>query len=110
MYSGNTNPAFDFLDRSPEDELVLDRVREYIEQGKENGEIRTDIDTNIILMRIAVIVTGNVFYWCVFEGDSDVAYQTDDMLKQYLLTTAVDPNIKIDLPPIEREGRFSEYQ
>lgn len=110
LYSGNTNPAFDFLDRSPEDELVLDRVREYIEQGKENGEIRTDIDTNIILMRIAVIVTGNVFYWCVFEGDSDVAYQTDDMLKQYLLTTAVDPNIKIDLPPIEREGRFSEYQ
>lgn len=108
LYSSNTNPAFDFLDRSKEDELVLDRVREYIECGKEKGEIRTDIDTEIIMMRIAVIVTGNIFYWCVFAGDFDLEYQVDKMLGDYLLSIAANPNLTIDLPPIEREGRFSD--
>ncbi len=108
LYAGNTNPAFDFFNRSSEEELVLDRVRVYIEQGKENGEIRADISTDVILARIAVIVTGNIFYWCVFEGDYDVAFQIDDMLGQYLLTTAKSPNLTINLPPVEHEGKYPE--
>ena len=110
LYSGNTNPVFDFFNRSSEEELVLDRVRDYIDTGKEKGEIRADIATDVILSRIAVIVTGNIFYWCVFEGDYDVAFQTDDMLCQYLLTTAKDPNLTVDLPPVEREGKYPEHQ
>jgi TetR/AcrR family transcriptional regulator, fatty acid metabolism regulator protein len=108
LYSGNTNPSFNFLDRSPEEELVLDRVREYIEQGKEKGEIDKEVATDLILARIAIIVTGNVFYWCVFEGDYDLAYQVDDMLGKYLLSVAKDDSLTINLPPVEREGLFSD--
>ena len=108
LYAGNTNPAFDFMNREPEEELVLDRVREYIDEGKRVGEIREDISTDIIMLRIATIVTGNIFYWCVFGGDFDLAYQTDDMLRQYLQSTAVDTNLPIRLEPLERGGAFSE--
>ncbi len=108
LYAANTNPIFDFLHRGAEDELVLDRVRDYIEDGKKDGVIREDIPTDTIMLRIATVVTGMVFYWCVFKGDFDIAYQTDDMLKNYLLTTAVDPDLEINLAPLEREGLFSE--
>lgn len=106
LYSGITNPIFNFMERSAEDELVLDRVREYVEQGKEAGEIDKDVPTDVILLRIAVIVTGNIYYWCVFRGDIDLAYQTDSMMQDYLMSVAADESISIDLPPVESDGPF----
>lgn len=107
VYAANTNPVFNFMDRTSDEELVLDRVREYIEEGKASGELRSDVGTDQILLNIASIVTGSIFYWCVFEGDVDIAYQVDNLLKTYLLTLAVDPALTVDLKELPHEGRFA---
>lgn len=109
LYAANTNPVFDFLDRNPEEALILDRVGEYIEEGKAKGEIRADVPTDIAMLRIATITTGSIFYWCTFKGDFDLAYQADDLMEIYLRSIAADPNISINLSELPREGKFSQY-
>lgn len=105
LYAANTNPTFNFLERDPENEMVLDRVKEYLIEGKAAGEVRQDVDINKALLRIGVIITGNIYYWCVFEGRIDLASLTDTMLQDYLKSLATDPNAEFTLEPIsEQEG------
>lgn len=108
LYAANNSPFFDFVHRDSEDELVLDVIRAYLEEGQEEGDIRKDIDMDEALLRIAALVTGSLFYWCVFKGQMDVAYETDEALRTYLLSLAVDPNIEMTLPRLVKEGTFLE--
>lgn len=101
LYSANLNPFFDFLHRESEDELILGAVRSYLEEGKQEGIIKPDIDIDEALLRIAGTVTGLLFYWCTFKGKFNIAYQADSMLTLYLRSIAVDPDIEINLEPLE---------
>ena len=100
LYAANTNQAFNFLERDPKNEMVLDRVREYLIEGKASGEIRSDVDINMALLRIGVIITGMIYYWCIFGGRIDLASQTDLMLQDYLITLAANKNASFELEPI----------
>ena len=100
LYAANTNQAFNFLERDPKNEMVLDRVREYLIEGKASGEIRSDVDINMALLRIGVIITGMIYYWCIFGGRIDLASQTDLMLQNYLITLAANKNASFELEPI----------
>lgn len=100
LYAANTNPTFNFLERDPENEMVLDRVKDYLIEGKASGEIRSDVDINTALLRIGVIITGNIYYWCVFGGRIDLASLTDEMLQDYLKSLATDPNVEFTLEPL----------
>jgi AcrR family transcriptional regulator len=97
LYAANTNPTFNFLERDPESEMVLDRVKDYLIEGKSSGEIRSDVDINTALLRIGVIITGNIYYWCVFEGRIDLASHTDAMLQDYLRSLATDKDVQFTL-------------
>lgn len=105
LYAANTNPTFNFLERDPENEMVLNRVKEYLIEGKAAGEVRSDIDINTALLRIGVIITGMIYYWCVFAGRIDLATQTDQMLQGYLKTLSTDENVQFTLEPLPlKEG------
>lgn len=108
LYAANNSPFFDFVHREDEDDLVLGSIRQYLEEGQENGEIRQDIDMEEALLRIASLVTGSMFYWCVFNGRIDVVYQTDGLLQVYLLSLATDPAMEISLKPIEKRETLLE--
>lgn len=103
LYSAMTNPVFNFLERDADEEVVLDRCRQYLEEGIEAGEVKADINMNEALMRIAIIITGNIYYWCVFDGRVDLAYQADSMLQNYLCTLSTDPNCTFDVPTIPHD-------
>ena len=100
LYAANTNPTFNFLERDPENEMVLDRVKDYLIEGKAAGEVRSDVDINTALLRIGVIITGNIYYWCVFEGRIDLASHTDAMLQDYLKSLATDKDVQFALEPL----------
>lgn len=100
LYAANTNPTFNFLERDPENEMVLDRVKDYLIEGKAAGEVRSDVDINTALLRIGVIITGNIYYWCVFEGRIDLASHTDAMLQDYLKSLATDKDVQFTLEPL----------
>lgn len=100
LYSSINNPVFNFLEREAEEELVLGRVRQDLEEGLAAGEVLDTINVNEVLLRIAIIITGSIFYWCAFNGRVDLAYQADSMLQDYLRTIAVDHNISFDVPPL----------
>lgn len=102
LYSSITNPVFNFLDREAEEELVLGRVRQDLEEGIAAGEIKSTIDVNEVLLRIAIIITGSIYYWCAFDGRIDLAYQTDSMLQDFLHEIAVDEKATFDIPPLPR--------
>ena len=55
---------------------------------------------NEVLLRIAIIITGSIFYWCAFNGRIDLAYQADSMLQDYLRTIASDRDVSFDIPPL----------
>lgn len=46
LYSAMTNPVFNFLERDADEEVVLDRCRQYLEEGIEAGEVKADINMN----------------------------------------------------------------
>lgn len=100
LYAANTNPTFNFLERDPESEMVLDRVKDYLIEGKAAGEVRSDVDINTALLRIGVIITGNIYYWCVFEGRIDLANHTDAMLQDYLKSLATNEDVQFALEPL----------
>lgn len=106
LYSSITNPVFNFLERDPEKELVLDRVREDLEAGIAQGEIKPDTDIEEAMLRIATIITGNIYYWCVFEGRIDLAYLTDSLLQDYLHTIATVRDRRFSVPPIEPQEKL----
>lgn len=100
LYSSITNPVFNFLEREAEEELVLGRVRQDIEEGMVAGEIEPSLNVNEALLRIAIIITGSIYYWCAFNGRIDLAHQTDSMLQDYLHTIATDKEATFNVPAI----------
>lgn len=100
LYSSINNPVFNFLEREAEEELVLGRVRQDLEEGLAAGEVLDTVNVNEVLLRIAIIITGSIFYWCAFNGRIDLAYQADSMLQDYLRTIASDQNVSFDVPPL----------
>lgn len=106
LYASNHNPFFDFLHRDTEDDLIIASVRSYIDEAKEAGLIRKDVDTDESLLRIAAASTGLMFYWCVFEGKIDLEYEVDAAIATYLRSIAVDPDTVINLEPLETQGAF----
>lgn len=106
LYASNHNPFFDFLHRDTEDDFIIASVRSYIDEAKEAGLIRKDVDTDESLLRIAAASTGLMFYWCVFEGKIDLEYEADAAIATYLRSIAVDPDTVINLEPLETQGAF----
>lgn len=106
LYASNHNPFFDFLHRDTEDDFIIASVRSYIDEAKEAGLIRKDVDTDESLLRIAAASTGLMFYWCVFEGKIDLEYEVDAAIATYLRSIAVDPDTVINLEPLETQGAF----
>jgi AcrR family transcriptional regulator len=102
LYSSVTNPAFNFMEREPEEELVLGQVRLDLEEGIKSNEIKSDVDVDEALLRIAIIITGSIYYWCAFDGRIDLAYQADSMLQNYLLHLSTDANCTFNVEPITR--------
>ena len=77
LYSGNTNPSFNFLDRSPEEELVLDRVREYIEQGKEKGEISPEVNAELVAYSL-LSLNHSINLMSKYKKEKNLAYNLVD--------------------------------
>jgi AcrR family transcriptional regulator len=102
LYSSITNPVFNFLEREAEDELVLGRVKQEVEAGIAAGEIVANANVNEVLLRIAIIITGNIYYWCAFKGRIDLAYQADTMLCDYLRSIAIHKDVAFNVDPIVR--------
>lgn len=106
LYASNHNPFFDFMHRDTQDDFIIATVRVYIEEAKELGLIREDVETDEVLLRIAAASTGLLFYWCVFDGRIDVDYEVNDAIEGYLRSIAVDPETVIGLDPLESKGAF----
>lgn len=104
LYSSITNPVFNFLEREDEEEIVLERVRQYLEEGIAEGEVNPDIDINQVLLHVAVIITGNIYYWCAFDGRVDLAYQADTMLQGYLHNISTDKDRPFNVAPIPQRS------
>lgn len=100
FYSSITNPVFNFLEREEEEEFVLGRVRQDLEEGIAAGEVIESLDIDEALLRIAIIITGSIYYWCAFDGRVDLAYQADWMLQGYLRTISTDKDVVFAIDPI----------
>lgn len=106
LYASNHNPFFDFMHRDAKDDFIIAKVRVYIDEAKEQGLVRKDVDTDEALLRIAAASTGLLFYWCVFEGNIDLEYEVDEAIATYLRSIAVDPDTVLGLEPLESKGAF----
>lgn len=106
LYASNHNPFFDFMHRDAEDDFIIVSVRNYLAEAIELGIVRDDVDLDEAMLRIAAASTGLLFYWCVFDGDIDIEYEVDEAIKTYLLSITVDPNMKLNIEPLESKGCF----
>ena len=109
LYASNHNPFFDFMHRDAEDDFIIVSVRNYLAEAIELGIVRDDVDLDEAMLRIAAASTGLLFYWCVFDGDIDIEYEVDEAIKTYLLSITVDPNMKLNIEPLESKGCFLKY-
>ena len=59
-------------------------VREYLQQSMDAGIIRSSLNLDEITTDIRMIVIGNVFEWCLKEGDTDFEGNMKRSLETYL--------------------------
>lgn len=59
-------------------------VREYLQQSMEAGIIRSSLNLDEITTDIRMIVIGNVFEWCLKDGDTDFEGNMKRSLETYL--------------------------
>ena len=59
-------------------------VREYLQQSMEAGIIRSSLNLDESTTDIRMIVIGNVFEWCLKEGDTDFEGNMKRSLETYL--------------------------
>lgn len=59
-------------------------VREYLQQSMEAGIIRSSLNLDDITTDIRMIVIGNVFEWCLKDGDTDFEGNMKRSLGTYL--------------------------
>lgn len=81
-----TNPILNFRNRPNDAHLLLEEVDDFLTQGQREGFFREDIDHDLALLNIGSIVTGVMFYWCVFKGNVPAARLIDERLSEYLKT------------------------
>lgn len=86
VYYTPANAMLNFRNRPNHERVVLEECCDYLEAGQANGSIRKDIDMDEVKLEIAMIATGVMFYWCVFEGKLDAAGILDRKLAEYLAT------------------------
>lgn len=106
LYASNHNPFFDFIHRDESDDFIMATARRLVDEGKQEGLIRPDVDTDESLLRIAAASTGLLFYWCVFNGQIDIDYEVDCAIETYLRSIMVDRDLELSLPKIESKGAF----
>lgn len=92
-----SNAMLNFRMRPNDEPVVLEEVYSYLEQGQRDGSILPDVDLEEAKLEIAMIVTGAMFYWCVFKGDMDAASIVDKNLENYLSTLETSKNLSADL-------------
>lgn len=86
-YYNPNNSIFDFRHRT--DRVLLEECRDYLIQGQEDGTIRTDINLDEVVLDIAIIYTGIMFYWCVFKGEMDAESVFERRIGHFLETLEV---------------------
>ncbi len=106
LYASNHNPFFDFMHRDTKDDFIIASVRLHLQEAIDAGLVRSDIDIDEALLRIAAASTGLLFYWCVFEGDIDLEYELDAAIETYLRSIMVNPDAKLAIEPLEKKGNF----
>lgn len=81
-----SNPMLNFRNRPNQETVILEEIENYLRQGQQKQEIIPDIDIEEVKLEIAIIVTGAMFYWCVFKGEIAVESIVDKNLSSYLST------------------------
>lgn len=89
VYYTPANTMLNFRERPNNERVVLEECVDYLLEGQRDGTIRPDIDLDAVRLEIAMIATGVMFYWCVFEGKLDAEEILDQNLKTYLATLEV---------------------
>lgn len=80
------NPILNFRNRPENEHLILEEVSLYLKEGQREGHFKEDIDLDQALLIIGSIVTGLMFYWCVFKGDMPISELMNERLLAYLKT------------------------
>lgn len=55
-----------------------------LSEGQKNGEIRPDLDVEILIHDITVITRGCILDWCIRGGKSDIRQRSEGLLDTYL--------------------------
>lgn len=80
-----SNKSLNFRERPKGQSIILGRIADCLKAGVEGGEFAPELDLDAALLSIASIVTGAMFYWCVFKGrDMDLKTQVLSLLDTYL--------------------------
>ena len=91
VYYPPTNTNLNFRNRPQNKRFTLEECVDYLAEGQKEGTIRADVDLEEAELEIASMVTGIMFYWCLFKGDLDAEGMFDRKMTQYLKTIEVNP-------------------
>lgn len=84
VYS-TSNKSLNYFERPQSQSLILDMIQTYLHRGVRAGEFKEDLDMDDAIFGIASIVTGVVFYWCVFDGKHiDLRAKVASLLSAYI--------------------------
>lgn len=90
LFYNVNNRILDYKNRSKDQGVVLGSIEALLRKGIDSGEFLSDIDVDEALLHIASIVTGILFYWCVFNGENvDPEKEIKILLDKYLTTLEV---------------------
>jgi len=84
LFYSPTNQVLNWQERAPEDAILLDSIGRFIDEGKESGEFRGDVNTEEAMSYVAAAVTGPLFYWCVIGESYDVRSAVHTLMTLYL--------------------------
>lgn len=59
-------------------------MNELIEDGKENGSIRLDIDTKQMIKDIVMVTRGAILDWCINGGTEDIRLRSSTFVNSYI--------------------------
>ena len=86
LYYTPANAMLNFREHPNNERVVLEECVDCLREGQHDGTIHPGIDLDEAHLEIAMIATGVMFYWCVFEGKLDAEGLLDQHLKSYLAT------------------------
>ncbi len=91
VYYTPTNSSLNFRNRPQNKRFTLEECVGYLAEGQKDGSIRADVDLEEVELEIAAMVTGVMFYWCLFKGDMDATGIFDRNITRYLRSLEVKP-------------------